>query len=191
MNAGGFFSPGQAFLYSAISGQLLKTFNNPNLSDVDQMGFSVALSGNTVVLGAWADSVGTIMAGRAMIFDAVSGSLVAAIDNPTPADSDSFGTSVATGGGLVAIGADRDDPNAGLEFGSGPHRTVRRDRFNEAFSIPTHPLGPCLGVLWLWKEQRLQQLRKMACTSSMLLLALCFEAHHEPWNKDRFLWPLP
>lgn len=144
VNAGGFFSPGQAFLYSAVSGQLLKTFNNPNLSDVDQMGYAVALSGNTVVLGAWADSVGTVMAGRAMIFDAVSGSLVAAVDNPTPADSDSFGISVATGGGLMAIGADGDDPNSVSNSGA-VHIYSSTGTFQRTILNPSPAVGSRFG----------------------------------------------
>ena len=118
VNAGAISSPGQAFLYSASTGQLLRTFNNPSAGNADQMGRSVALSGNTVVLGAPFDSVGSVMAGRAMIFNALTGSPVATLDNPSPALNDLFGISVAAGTGFIAVGAEGDAFNSTTTSGS-------------------------------------------------------------------------
>ena len=100
---------GQAFVFDS-NGALLHTLNNPAPGNLDHMGAAVAVSGNTVVVGAWADSVGGVGgAGRAFVFDAVSGALTASIDNPTPNSFDTFGFSVATSGGIVAVGSPRDN----------------------------------------------------------------------------------
>jgi len=65
----------------------------------------VAVSGNTVVVGAPWDDTGASDAGSAYVFDATTGGLLRTLNNPTPAASDYFGNSVAVSGNTVVVGA--------------------------------------------------------------------------------------
>lgn len=102
---------GQAHLFDAVSGTLLQTFNDPTATTGDGFGSSVALDGDLVLIGAGADdSLGTDI-GQAYLFDAVSGLLVQTLNDPTPTDSDRFGTTVALDGNWLAVGDVLDDTN--------------------------------------------------------------------------------
>jgi hypothetical protein len=87
----------------------------------DQLGYSVAISGDTVIVGAYADdtAAGTD-AGSAYVFTR-SGTIWTEQQKLTASDgaaSDSFGYSVAISGDTVIIGAFRDDTAAGTDAGS-------------------------------------------------------------------------
>ncbi len=107
-NVGGFPNAGQAFVFDASDGSLLHTFDNPAPAGAENYGAAVAVSGDTIVVGAWADAVGsTFGAGRAFVYDGVTGNLIATIDNPFPDDFDTFGFSVAVSNNLIAVGEPR------------------------------------------------------------------------------------
>ncbi len=101
---------GQAFVFDAESRALLHTLSNPAPSGGENYGAAVAVAGNRIVVGAWGDTVGTAFgAGRAFIYNAVTGQQIAAIDNPGPIANDTFGFSVAASGNFIAIGEPRHD----------------------------------------------------------------------------------
>ena len=102
----------------------IQTYNNPNAygtSVYDNFGFSVAISGNRVVVGAYTegDAAGTY-SGKAYIFDVTTGSLLHTLHNPnaygTPAN-DQFGISVAISGNRVVVGAYTEDDAGGTNSG--------------------------------------------------------------------------
>jgi hypothetical protein len=100
-----------AYLFDP-NGVLLKTFHNPNEGNPDYegcwFGESVVAIGNTVLIGDRAyDSYKGIM----YLFDSSSGNLLFSFTNPTPEDSDGFGSAVATLGNNVLITANRDHSN--------------------------------------------------------------------------------
>src|SRR5262249_44921930 len=103
---------GQVYVFNASSGALLTTLNNPSPGTDDYFGYSVAVSGNTVVVGAYQDDTGATDSGQAYVFNAVTGALVATLNNPSPATGDFFGYSVAISGNLVVIGAYSDNTGA-------------------------------------------------------------------------------
>jgi len=103
---------GSVYIFDATTGTLIATLTNPTPSDGDLFGSSVAISGDTVVVGAYSDDAGGTDNGIAYLYNATTGALVATLDNPTPASSDLFGYSVAISGNNVVIGADRDDTDA-------------------------------------------------------------------------------
>ena len=97
--------------------------NNPDPAQSEYFGNSVAISGNRVVIGCFGDAhPATTGAGRAYIYDLNSATpevpeLV--LDNPTPAEFDYFGHSVAVSGATVVVGAIQDDTdgnNAGIAY---------------------------------------------------------------------------
>ena len=55
---------GQAHLFDAVSGNLVQTFDDPTVTTQDQFGFSAALNGQDVLVGAYLDDSG----GRAHLF---------------------------------------------------------------------------------------------------------------------------
>jgi len=103
---------GAAYVFDAANGSLLCTLNNPTPAASDQFGWSVAVSGSTVVVGAYSDDTGATDAGAAYVFDATTGNLLQTLNNPTPASSDQFGMSVAVSGSTVVVGAYSDDTGA-------------------------------------------------------------------------------
>ena len=103
---------GAAYVFDATTGNLLHTLNNPTPAASDYFGRSVAVSGNLVVVGASGDDTGATDAGAAYVFDATTGNLLRTLNNPTPAASDSFGSSVAVSGSTVVVGASGDDTGA-------------------------------------------------------------------------------
>ena len=91
------------------------TLNNPELAASDFFGFSVAISGTRVVIGAYLDDTGATGAGSAYVYDLSGGTPtvpMATLNNPDPSVNDQFGTRVAVSGDLVVVGAYADDTGA-------------------------------------------------------------------------------
>ena len=89
------------------------TLNNPTPLDDDQFGISVGISGTTVVVGTSGDDdSGAVDAGSAYVYDLTSATPTtpsATLNNPSPAQSDLFGSAVAISGAEIAVGAPFDD----------------------------------------------------------------------------------
>ena len=101
-----------------------RTLDNPNAystSGGDTFGYSVAISGNYAIVGAYLeDDVGGVSSGKAYIFDVTTGSLVHTLDNPNAYDTssdDRFGVSVAISGNYAIVGAHREDDADGAFSG--------------------------------------------------------------------------
>jgi len=103
---------GSVYIFDASTGNLLRTLVNPTPANGDNFGYSVAVSGNTVVVGAYRDDTGALNAGSAYVFDASTGTLLSTLANPTPEVDDQFGVSVAVSGSRVVVGANFDDTGA-------------------------------------------------------------------------------
>lgn len=122
---------GAAYLFDT-NGTLLMTFTNPTPASEDFFGNSVAGVGpDWVLIGAYADNTGADKAGAAYLFG-TNGVLLTTITNPTPADSEWFGCSVAAvGTDWMLIGAAGDNTGAGdagaaYLFRAAPILTIRR-----------------------------------------------------------------
>ena len=59
-------------VFDAGSGSLLRTLNNPTPATGDCFGISVAVTGSTVVVGAYSDDTGATNSGSAYLFDAAT-----------------------------------------------------------------------------------------------------------------------
>ena len=85
-------SSGKAYIFNVTSGALVHTLDNPNAygtSSTDYFGFSVAISGNSAIVGAYQeDDAGGSSSGKVYIFNVTSGALVHTLDNPN-----AYGTS--------------------------------------------------------------------------------------------------
>jgi len=86
-------------------------------AESDHFGKSVAISGNTTVIGSWLDDDNGVDSGSAYIFDVTTGQqLFKMLPSDGEAD-DRFGYSVAIDGDFAVIGAIQDDSN-GPDSGS-------------------------------------------------------------------------
>ena len=102
---------GAAYLFDQ-SGNLLKTFLNPDPDFDDEFGFAVAGAGDKALISAYLDDTKAFDAGAAYLFDTTSGNLLGEYYSPTPANSDHFGFGVAAVGNDPLIGAPLDPTNA-------------------------------------------------------------------------------
>src|SRR5882672_2092451 len=104
---------GAVYVFDAQSGALLLTIPNPTPAFDDLFGYSVAALGDAILVGAPYDGTGAPGAGAVYLFDAQTGALLQTFTNPTPADYDLFGQTVAGVNGEVLVGAPFDDTAAG------------------------------------------------------------------------------
>lgn len=109
-------------LASATPSVPIFSFDNPASSSRAQFGHSVAIDGNLIVVGAWLDDSSESNSGRAYVYDLSSPSPadpVLTLENPSPAENDCFGVSVALSGSSVAVAAYHDgtgDPKSGRVY---------------------------------------------------------------------------
>ena len=101
---------GSAYLFDR-SGNLLQTINNPAPDEDDRFGYSVAIDGDNLLIGAWLNDTTYINTGSAYLFD-TSGNLLQTIDNPAASINEYFGRSVAIDGDNILIGADNNQVGA-------------------------------------------------------------------------------
>ncbi|MGZ9108869.1 MAG: LamG-like jellyroll fold domain-containing protein [Micavibrio sp.] len=112
---------GIAYVFNAMTGALISTLNNPDPTTADEFGGrgQLGLSNGIVVLGAqFDDSVGTTDAGVAYVYDAMTGALLATLNNPDPTTNDSYGFVTSLSGDTAVISAYQDDPGALSNAGS-------------------------------------------------------------------------
>ncbi len=98
---------GEAFVFNATSGALVQTIPDPG-HGIDAFGRSIAIVNGNVVIGAPEDSTTAINAGTVYVFNGRPLTLVQTILDPTPAQDDRFGLSLAASGGALIIGAPRE-----------------------------------------------------------------------------------
>jgi len=109
---------GSAYVYdlaSAAPTVPVLTLTNPAPGAADYLGFSVAISGTKLVVGAINDDTMANDAGSAYVYDLTSATPVtptAVLNSPGPNTGDSFGNSTAVDGRLLVVGASRDDTGA-------------------------------------------------------------------------------
>ncbi|MBW4541786.1 MAG: FG-GAP repeat protein [Myxacorys chilensis ATA2-1-KO14] len=96
---------GAAYLFDATTGNLLQTFLEPAAAPDNQFGDSVAIQGNTVLIGSRFNDTGAIDSGAAYVFDAGSGTLVQSLFNPTPQVGEEFGNHVAISENYLLVNA--------------------------------------------------------------------------------------
>ena len=103
--AAGLGAAGRAYVFNAATGALLHKLISPNAQAAGSFGFSVAISGDTVVVGAPYEMVsGDTDAGEAYVFT-TRGALLSTLSSPNVHETGSFGWSVSVSGTDVVVGA--------------------------------------------------------------------------------------
>ena len=125
---------GRVYVFNT-NGALLNTITNPAPEYGDSFGAQIVVLGkNRLVISAPSHSTTSFKSGSAYIFD-INGALLATINNPTPADYDFFGRSLAPLGSQgVVIGASLDDTGA-IDAGAA-----------YLFSVPAPPPPPSVAI---------------------------------------------
>ncbi|NER05128.1 MAG: hypothetical protein F6K17_22300, partial [Okeania sp. SIO3C4] len=108
---------GSAYLFDTTTGNLLQKFTAPDGSASDQFGISVALMGDTALIGSHYDGDNGPLSGSAYLFDTTTGSLLHKFTAPDGSANDRFGRSVALSNNAALIGSFWDDDN-GTDSGS-------------------------------------------------------------------------
>ena len=103
----------QAFVFdlSTLTPTLLATLDSPTPDSNDAFGTAVAIDGDTVVIGAFAEDVRGVISGGAVYVYQLSdsgASLPRTIENPDPNAARRFGRSVSIFGSQVVVGRDGD-----------------------------------------------------------------------------------
>ena len=104
---------GSAYLYDTATGSQLAMLLASDGSRGDQFGSSVAISGNTAIVGAYYDDDLGFQSGSAYLFDVTTHTELAKLLPADGSASDVFGYSVAISGTTAIIGAPYDDDNGG------------------------------------------------------------------------------
>jgi len=108
---------GSAYLFDATTGSQLAKLTATDAAADDRFGRSVAISGNTAIVGAWFDDDGGSDSGSAYLFDVFTGSQIAKLTATDAATDDLFGGAVAINGNMAIVGAVRND-DGGSNSGS-------------------------------------------------------------------------
>lgn len=123
-DAGARTSAGKAYIFNVSTGALLHTLDNPTpygTAQNDFFGFSVAISGNHAIVGAYQeDDADGSSSGKAYIYNVTTGALVHTLDNPDAygaGDNDQFGYSVGISGNYAIVGAQAEEDAGGSAAG--------------------------------------------------------------------------
>lgn len=103
------YSSGTAYLFDANAGTQSAKLTEADPSAGKQFGGSVAISGNTAVVGAKYDQENGIGSGAAYVFDTTTKTQLHKLTANDAAATEEFGTSVAVSGNTAIVGAYRDD----------------------------------------------------------------------------------
>jgi hypothetical protein len=109
---------GSAYVYDLTSGTPdvpVVTINNPSPAVEANFGNAVGIAGAHLVVGAYQDGTGALAAGSAYVYNLGGGTPnvpLFTLHNPSPADYDFFGWSVAVSGTRVVVGTLLDDTGA-------------------------------------------------------------------------------
>lgn len=140
------YRPGRTYIYdltSATPEAPVLTLENPRGREEYWFGYSVAVSGTRIVIGAPADVGGMRSAGVAYVYDLLSptpADPVATLQNPSPYHYDFLGNSIAIDGTTIAAGAFGDDTNASdrgaaYVFQPGPFSLWKVSELGDAFAL--------------------------------------------------------
>ncbi|MFT5290485.1 MAG: hypothetical protein ACI8QC_001670 [Planctomycetota bacterium] len=108
---------GSVYLFDVATGLMTSKLLANDGGSEDRFGISVAISGNTAIVGASYDDDNGVDSGSAYLFDVTTGQQIAKLLPNDGATNDDFGRSVAISGGTAIVGAYRDGDN-GLNSGS-------------------------------------------------------------------------
>ncbi|GAB5497082.1 MAG: hypothetical protein Phyf2KO_21620 [Phycisphaerales bacterium] len=115
---GAFEESGVAYVYDAVSGQLLLTLEPFDPAAFHGFGYSVAISDSIILVGAYRDSQVTDASGAVYVFDAETGAQLRKVVADDAMANDQYGIDVDIDGNLAAIGSNYVDQDGIWNVGS-------------------------------------------------------------------------
>ncbi len=135
---------GHVYIFSATTGELISTLSSPNPEWGGFFGFSVAISGTTVVVGAPGETAsGDEGAGHVYTFSATTGELISTLTSPNVQSYGAFGNSVAISGATIVVGAETENASGDIEAG---HAYTFNTTTDELISTLTSPNAQPYGL---------------------------------------------
>jgi hypothetical protein len=117
-NVSGMFDAGNAYLYNSSTGILTAQLINPSPQYGGEFGYSVAVSGLDVVVGAPNDAAfGAPGAGNATVFNATTGAILTTLTSPNFQTNGGFGSAVAADAACIVVGAGYESVGADTSAG--------------------------------------------------------------------------
>ena len=104
---------GSAYVFDIATGSELLKLTASDASANDLFGYSVAISGNAAVIGAYQNDDHGSASGSAYVFDVTTGNELFKLTASDASAGDRFGASVALSGNAAVIGAYQDDDMGG------------------------------------------------------------------------------
>ena len=101
----GGFTYGAAYLFDVTTGNQIHKLTALDGAPGDSLGYSVAIDGNTVAVGANHDSTTGSQAGSAYLFNATSGAQIRELTATNAFAGNNLGTSVGISGNMVLVGS--------------------------------------------------------------------------------------
>lgn len=139
--------PGEAHLFRATTGELIRSFEDPTPTDRDFFGFSVAIDGDYLLIGASRDDTVDRNVGQVHVYSTSTGELLRTLDDPTRGarDFDGFGESLAIEGELAFVGAPYDSTS---EFTNGQAHlfNLATGQLLQTFDDPTPTTSDRFGI---------------------------------------------
>ena len=108
---------GAAYLFDALTGQELRKFVSPTPGANDQFGLPTVLHDEVAIIGARLDDDLGTDTGAVFLFNADTGSLIRKLLPPNPGTAERFGTSAASDGEFLVVGAIQS--NLTTDYGTG------------------------------------------------------------------------
>ena len=106
---------GNVYVFNSSTGSLLETLTSPSPQLLGAFGWSVAVSGNSVIVGAPGENASQVpAAGHVYIFSATTGKLLKTLSSPNPGSGGEFGGNMASSGSLLAVGAVMENTTVGF-----------------------------------------------------------------------------
>ena len=144
--ANGFAEAGHAYVYSADTGTLLRTFTSPNAQTGGQFGDEVGVAGKIVAVGAETETAnGYSQAGHAYTFNVLTGKLITAFTSPNPVTGGYFGSTVTLVGNVLALGAQNETPNGYIGAGRAYTYSADTGTLLRTFTSPNAQTGGQFG----------------------------------------------
>ena len=107
---------GAAYLFDVATGSEIAKLTASDGATGDLLGWSVAISGNTALVGAWGASAGAPASGAAYLFDTTSGGQIGKLAASDGDVNDFLGWSVALSGTTALVGAPGDFGATGAAY---------------------------------------------------------------------------
>jgi len=96
---------GQVYLFDAVTGELLHTYDDPTPSNRDSFGGHIAIEDNRILVSAWGDDTYGENVGQAHLFDAETGELLQTFNPPQPSPVWRFGSDLGLEGDRALVSA--------------------------------------------------------------------------------------